>query len=103
MNEMWNLIPALATGLSVGVIFFGGLWWTVRKAFPSKDPAVWLLGSLLLRMGLVLTAFYFVGRGQWERMLTCLIGFIIARVVVMRLTRVPEKPEIWVTEPSHES
>lgn len=100
MNEMWNLIAALMTGLSLGAIFFGGLWWTVRKGFSSKHPAFWFLGSLLLRMSIVLTGFYFIGRGHWEGMLTCLVGFFIARLIVTRITRATEKPSIWVREAS---
>jgi F1F0 ATPase subunit 2 len=69
-------------------VFFGGLWWTVRKGVSSPRPALWFLGSLLLRTGIVLAGFYFVGRRSWERLLACLLGFVIARlVVVMRLTR----------------
>ena len=38
-------------GLVLGAIFFGGLWWTVRKGLSSQQPALWFLGSMLLRMG----------------------------------------------------
>jgi F1F0 ATPase subunit 2 len=89
MNEFLGLVLALAAGLSLGAIFFGGLWWTVRKGVSSKRPAFWFLGSLLLRMSLVLVGFYFVGRGNWQRLVACLLGFIIARFCVMRLTRTP--------------
>ena len=40
-------------------------------------------------MSIVLAGFYFVGRGHWERLLVCLLGFVIARFIVMRLTRTP--------------
>jgi F1F0 ATPase subunit 2 len=63
MNETLSLALALAAAFSLGAIFFGGLWWTVRKGVSSKQPALWFLGSLLLRTWLVLAGFYFVGRG----------------------------------------
>ena len=47
------------------------------------------LGSMLLRMSLTLTGFYFVGGENWERWLLCLIGFVLARLVVKWLTRPP--------------
>ena len=87
MTEFSGLVLALATGLLLGAIFFGGLWWTVRKGVSSKHPALWFLGSLLVRMSLVLVGFYFAGRGNWQRLVACLLGFIIARFCVMRLTR----------------
>jgi F1F0 ATPase subunit 2 len=89
MNEMPSLLFAGVAGLLLGAIFFGGLWWTVRKGLSLKQPALWFLGSLLLRMGIVLAGFYFVGHGDWKRLLACLLGFVIARFVVTWLTRVP--------------
>ena len=76
-------------GFVLGAIFFGGLWWTVRKGLTSKQPALWFFGSMLLRMGIALAGFYFVGRGDWRRLLACLLGFVFARFVVTWLTRAP--------------
>ena len=87
MNEVWLLALALSAGLLLGAIFFGGLWWTVRKGASSEQPAFWFLGSLLLRMSIAFAGFYLVSGGRWERLLVCLVGFVIARLVVMRLTR----------------
>jgi F1F0 ATPase subunit 2 len=87
MNEVLLLALASSVGLVLGAIFFGGLWWTVRKGISSEQPAFWLLGSLLLRMSIALAGFYFVSGGHWERLLVCLVGFVIARLVVTRLTR----------------
>jgi F1F0 ATPase subunit 2 len=89
MNNLLFLALALMAGLLLGAIFFGGLWWTVRKGISSKSPALWFLGSILLRMSIVLGGFYFIGRGDWLRLVVCLLGFIIARIIVMRLTRTP--------------
>ena len=50
MTDALRLVLALVTGLLLGAIFFGGLWWTVRKGFSSKQPALWFVSSLLLRM-----------------------------------------------------
>jgi F1F0 ATPase subunit 2 len=87
MIEVLLLALALPAGVLLGVIFFGGLWWTVRKGVSSEQPAFWFFGSLLLRMGIALAGFYFVSGGHWERLLLCLAGFVIARLLVTRLTR----------------
>ena len=50
MNNFLILVFALVAGLLLGAIFFGGLWWTVRKGVFSKSPALWFLGSMLLRI-----------------------------------------------------
>ena len=87
MNEFLILILAFVAGLLLGAVFFGALWWTVRRAVVAKKPALWFLGSLLVRMGVALAGFYFVGRGDWRKLLACLLGFFLARVIVLRLTR----------------
>ena len=88
MNETLTLVLAWVAGGALGAIFFGGLWWTVRKGVSSKQPALWFFGSLLLRMSIALAGFYFVSGGHWERLLACLLGFVIARFTVTRLTGV---------------
>ena len=102
MNEFLILALALIAGLLLGAIFFAGLWWTVRKGVSSKHPALWFLGSMLLRMSMVLLGFYFVGRGDWQRLVVCLLGFSIARYIVMRLTRtLVERPHSATKEAGH--
>jgi F1F0 ATPase subunit 2 len=89
MDELLILFLALMAGVLLGAMFFGGLWWTVQKGISSKQPAIWFSGSLLLRMSIVLAGFYFVSGGHWERLLMCLLGFVIARFIVTRLTGPP--------------
>ena len=86
-NEMVSLLLALPAGVVLGVLFFGGLWWTVCKGVASESPAAWFFGSLVLRMGIALGGFCLVGNGDWERLILCLAGFVVARLAVTRLTR----------------
>lgn len=102
MSEVVTLALALVAGLALGTVFFGGLWWTVHKGVLSRHPATWFLGSVLLRTGLILAGFYFVAGGHWERLLACLLGFVIARFIVTRLSRPPvEHHNPPVREASH--
>jgi len=100
MNETLSLFLALVTGVLLGAMFFGGLWWTVRKGISSKRSALWFFSSLLLRTSIALAGFYFITRGHWERMLMCLLGFVIARLIVIRLTRERGKPTYLAQEAS---
>jgi F1F0 ATPase subunit 2 len=90
MSDIPVLALAFVAGAMLGAFFFGGLWWTIQKGVTSEWPAFWFLGSLLLRTGLILAGFYFVSQGHWSRLIACLVGFLIARVIVVkRLTRAP--------------
>ena len=88
MNETLTLFLAWVAGGILGAIFYGGLWWTVRGAISSKQPAFWFCFSLLLRMSIGLAGFYFVSEGEWKRLLACLIGFVVARLSITWLTRI---------------
>lgn len=87
MNDLGGLGLAWAAGLVLGALFFGGLWWTVRKGLTARHPALWFLGSMILRTGIVLTGFYVVAAHDIWRLLACLAGFVIARLIVTRFTR----------------
>ena len=89
MSDTLTLILSGAAGAALGAIFFGGLWWTVRRGMTSPRPVAWFVGSVVLRMGVVLFGFYFVGGNELKRMVACLIGFVLARIAVTRFTRVP--------------
>jgi F1F0 ATPase subunit 2 len=94
MRETLIPMSAWVAGAVLGTIFFGGLWWTVRRYASSHRPALWFAASLVLRMGIALGGFYFVSGGDWKRLILCLVGFFMARLIVTWLTRpsaVPQK------------
>lgn len=84
MRDIPQLVPAILAGVALGLFYFGGLWWTVRKALSSEQPALWFFGSLLVRTGLILAGFYVISQGQVARLVACLVGFIVARVFVVK-------------------
>lgn len=94
MNEALRLAPAVAVGVLLGAIFFGGLWWTVVRGVASGWAALWFLGSLLLRTGIVLSGFYFVAAGDWKRLLASLAGFVLARLAATRFVRAAQRPDV---------
>jgi F1F0 ATPase subunit 2 len=101
MNEIFSLVLALVTGVLLGAMFFGGLWWTVQKGASSTRPALWFFSSLLLRMSIALAGFYLIAGDRWERLVACLLGFVMARLIVMRLTRVAGQPAYLAQEAGH--
>jgi F1F0 ATPase subunit 2 len=87
MNDLFPLLVTALAGAILGIFYFGGLWWTVQKGLTSENPALWFFGSSFLRTVSVLVGFYFVSSGDWRRMLACLLGFFVARILVTRFTR----------------
>lgn len=102
MNEVlgWSL-TGLA-GIGLGVFFFGGLWWTVNKSLSARRPGLWVFVSLMLRMGIVLSGFYLVAGFRWQRLLACLLGFVMARFMVTQLCQpVIDRDSARTSEANH--
>ncbi|MEO5593948.1 MAG: ATP synthase subunit I [Chitinophagaceae bacterium] len=104
MNEILLMVLAFTGGMLLGTLFFGGLWFTVKKAVFSKMPALWISGSFIFRVGIALAGFYFIASGNWQRLVTCLLGFIVARFLVIYMTKTMDQKKAHVRkEVDHEA
>jgi len=90
MSEITRVLAAVLAGILLGGFFFGGLWWTIRKALSSTRAGLWFSGSFLVRTAVVMLGFYFVAEGDWRRITGCVAGFLGARLCVVRFTRLKE-------------
>lgn len=84
MNEL-TLIAALVGGVGIGGFFFGGLWLTIGRLDTVSRPGMLLLGSFMGRTLLALGGLYLLAWGRWERMAIAVIGFLLARVIIVNL------------------
>ena len=104
MNEISIVILSFTGGAMLGIIFFGGLWLTVKKVVVAKTPVLWVFGSFFLRMSIVLVGFYFIASSNWQRLLGCMLGFIAARFIVMYYTKAIDERKLKLTkEDIHEA
>jgi F1F0 ATPase subunit 2 len=87
MSEIPYIVLAVVAGGLLGTFFFSGLWWTVKKGVSSTHFVFLFIASMIVRTGVVLIGFYFISCGRWERFLGCLVGFIIAKIIIMRVTK----------------
>lgn len=79
----WAL--GVGTGFGVGLLFFGGLWWSVRGLRSRKRPALSMLATrtaLLLLVGATLYALA-IQEGR-NALLAALAGLLTARTYVVR-------------------
>ena len=86
MNDWTGWAAALLAGALSGVFFFGGLWITVSKGIRLRNPSLLFLASSIVRTAVTLAVFYYVSDGSWQRIVTCLAGFLFARFLVARYT-----------------
>lgn len=102
MNELIYMIIVFIAGLLIGILFFGGLWLTVRKAVNSKRPALWFISSFFIRVSITLVGFYYLSQGSWKNLLISVSGFILARIIIIFFTKsIEEKPVQLKKQTSH--
>lgn len=86
---------SVLAGVLLGMIFFGGLWWTVQKIAAGNNPYLLSLASFVLRTALVMVVFYLLLQADWRYLPAALAGFIIARTVLAYKYKVsPQRNEV---------
>lgn len=84
VNEILGLVFAFGAGSAAGLIFFGGLWLTVKRIVSAEQPALLMFASMVIRAAIVMVIFYFASAGLLMRIFACLAGFIAVRFAMMR-------------------
>lgn len=79
-----SLVGVFAVGMVLGIVYFAILWQTVHRLPVASSPVRLLMTSLLIRVGIVLPAFYLIMAGRWERIVVALGGFVVVREILIR-------------------
>ena len=85
MCKVAILITAFVAGMGLGTFYFGGLWLTVKRLPKVRRPALLSMCSFFGRLGIILFGFYLIMDGHWERMMVCMIGFLLMRGILIRV------------------
>tara|TARA_R110001583_G_C5669213_1_gene410547 strand:- start:4346 stop:4657 length:312 start_codon:yes stop_codon:yes gene_type:complete len=101
MNELPGLGIALCVGMALGTFFFGGLWWTLRRAVSSPYAALWMFASMLVRTGIVCAGLLWVCGPDWQRWLAGVLGFLVARLIATRIAPAPVLTATMTRESGH--
>ena len=84
MNTMATIITGAAAGWLLGMLHFGGLWWSLLRLPRARRPALWLGGSLLARGVLSLAALHALFQLHWITAAAALLGLAAARLRLQR-------------------
>lgn len=77
------MLIAFMVGVILGVVFFGGLQWTIARLAKVKYPTVFFMASLLIRMFILLCGFYLLKDGSYFNLPLALLGVFLVRIVMV--------------------
>lgn len=87
MSYPMQIAMIFLCGTVAGLLYFSGLMLTIWWVRSARRPGLFLMSSFILRAAFVLAVFFAVSDGQWQKFGACLIGFIIARQIMVMLLR----------------
>jgi F1F0 ATPase subunit 2 len=82
LNTLFILILMFMAGLALGALYFISLWETVRRLERTEGGARLLAISFVVRLAIILTVFFFLMNGHWERLAAAMIGFVVIRKIL---------------------
>lgn len=93
-DEILLLLGAAAGGVLLGLFYYLGLWFTLKRLSASPRPALLVLISFLFRLAVTLVGLYWITGGEGLRLIVALLGLLLARfITVPRLGPAPPRQE----------
>ena len=83
-TDFLSVALSFGAGIGLGMFYFWGLWLTVRRLPTARRPLIMSVSSFFGRLAVVFFGFYYGTGGRWERLIACLAGFLVVRIVVVR-------------------
>lgn len=87
MGDPAGALGAALGGALLGLAYFAGLWWTVRRARRARHPAALVAASFVARAALAATALVSIMAGDVVRLLAALGAFLAVRTAVLWYVR----------------
>jgi F1F0 ATPase subunit 2 len=82
--EWDRLLASLLGGSLIGLVYFGGLWLTIRYVTEKQGSNWLLLASFAGRAVIAVAAFVWLVNGRLPDLIAALIGFFITRTILIR-------------------
>lgn len=69
-------------GIILGIIYFGGLYLSIQKINKVKYPSLLMSLSFIIRMAILLGAFFYISKNGYKNILLALVGVILVRIIM---------------------
>ena len=89
MMSVVLFLSMILAGGAIGLLYFGGLWLTLKKLSQKRRWGLWLGASFLARTALAMAFFWLLAAGDWHRLLTLAAGFSMVRFLLLKIQNKP--------------
>ena len=88
LSYLHEILAGLAIGVAIGLLFFGGLWWTTQRLVTSLHPARLMLVSFAARMTVLGFGLYGASRLGAVAVIAAGVAVLVVRTLaVIRVHR----------------
>lgn len=77
------MVISFLIGLLLGGLYFGGLYLTTQRFNNAKSPALFMILSFVLRMGVLITGFYYLSKSGYKNILIGLLAVMLVRFLML--------------------
>lgn len=81
---MEKILLVFTTGLLAGVVFFGGLWWTVRQVARVAKSRLFLLASFGVRTAMVFFGGLATCGEDLANIMAYMAGMLVVRTIILQ-------------------
>ena len=79
---LWGI--SFIWGVLLGLLYFGGLWMTLKHICRANRPKSWLGISFVTRISFIMIGFWVIMRKDTVSFLITFLAFLITRVILTR-------------------
>jgi F1F0 ATPase subunit 2 len=100
MSTVIALAAGFVAGVALGLVFFGGLWWTTQRLATSSRPGLLVSVSLLVRVVVLATGLVLLAQVGGGPLLLATVGLLATRFGLTRLAVRGRLPQRATFEPT---
>ena len=84
---------AIGCGILIGLLYFGGLWWTVNQLPETERPLAFYLTSVVVRMAIIAACLVLTLQFGVAHLVLAVVGFFAARLFLVYRSSIPKRTQ----------
>ena len=87
-SDLIAILIGLAAGCLLGLVYFGGLWWTTRQLSSTPHPGPFVMASFVTRLGVLAAGLFATAQLGVASLGMAVVGLLFVRQLMIRHVQV---------------